>query len=143
MPRIYTGGTFDLFHWGHVELLRRLKDLAGKDGQVIVSLNTDEFIEEYKGKKPVMSYEERYAVLDACRYVDEVVKNIGGKDSKQSVLSSDIDIVAIGMDWLERDYMKQMSFTRDWLEDNDISLIYVPYTRGVSTTDIKKRLLNQ
>lgn len=141
--RIYTGGTFDLFHWGHVELLRRLKDLAGKDGQVIVSLNTDEFIEEYKGKKPVMSYEERYAVLDACRYVDEVVKNIGGKDSKQSVLSSDIDIVAIGMDWLERDYMKQMSFTRDWLEDNDISLIYVPYTRGVSTTDIKKRLLNQ
>lgn len=143
MPRVYTGGTFDLFHWGHVELLRRLKDLAGEDGQVIVSLNTDEFIEEYKGKKPVMSYEERYAVLDACRYVDEVVKNIGGKDSKQSVLSSDIDIVAIGMDWLERDYMKQMSFTRDWLEDNDISLIYVPYTRGVSTTDIKKRLLNQ
>lgn len=142
MPRVYTGGTFDLFHWGHVELLRRLKDLAGKDGQVIVSLNTDEFIEEYKGKKPVMSYEERYSVLDACRYVDEVVKNIGGKDSKQSVLSSDIDIVAIGMDWLERDYMKQMSFTRDWLEDNDISLIYVPYTRGVSTTDIKKRLLD-
>jgi glycerol-3-phosphate cytidylyltransferase len=141
--RIYTGGTFDLFHWGHVELLRRLKELAGKDGQVIVSLNTDEFIEEYKGKKPVMSYEERYAVLDACRYVDEVVKNIGGKDSKQSVLSSDIDIVAIGMDWLERDYMKQMSFTRDWLEDNDISLMYVPYTRGVSTTDIKKRLLDQ
>lgn len=141
--RIYTGGTFDLFHWGHVELLRRLKDLAGKDGQVIVSLNTDEFIEEYKGKKPVMSYEERYSVLDSCRYVDEVVKNVGGKDSKQSVLSSDIDIVAIGMDWLERDYMKQMSFTREWLEDNDISLIYVPYTRGVSTTDIKKRLLDQ
>lgn len=141
--RIYTGGTFDLFHWGHVELLRRLKDLAGKDGQVIVSLNTDEFIEEYKGKKPVMSYEERFIVLDSCRYVDEVVKNVGGKDSKQSVLSSDIDIVAIGMDWLERDYMEQMSFTREWLEDNDISLIYVPYTRGVSTTDIKKRLSNQ
>lgn len=141
--RIYTGGTFDLFHWGHVELLRRLKDLAGKDGQVIVSLNTDEFIEEYKGKKPVMSYEERYSVLDSCRYVDEVVKNVGGKDSKQSVLSSDIDIVAVGMDWLERDYMKQMSFTREWLEDNDISLIYVPYTRGVSTTDIKKRLSDQ
>ena len=132
-----------MFHWGHVELLRRLKDLAGKDGQVIVSLNTDEFIEEYKGKKPVMSYEERYSVLDSCRYVDEVVKNVGGKDSKQSVLSSDIDIVAVGMDWLERDYMKQMSFTREWLEDNDISLIYVPYTRGVSTTDIKKRLLDQ
>ena len=141
--RIYTGGTFDLFHWGHVELLRRLKDLAGRDGQVIVSLNTDEFIEEYKGKKPVMSYEERFIVLDSCRYVDEVVKNVGGKDSKQSVLSSDIDIVAIGMDWLERDYMEQMSFTREWLEDNDISLIYVPYTRGVSTTDIKKRLSNQ
>jgi glycerol-3-phosphate cytidylyltransferase len=141
--RIYTGGTFDLFHWGHVELLRRIKDMAGKDGQVIVSLNTDEFIEEYKGKKPVMSYDERKTVLEACRYVDEVVRNTGGSDSRPAILASNADFVVVGTDWCERDYMKQMSFTREWLEENSIGFGYIPYTIGVSTTDIKKRLSNQ
>lgn len=141
--RIYAGGTFDLFHWGHVELLRRLKDMAGKDGQVIVSLNTDEFIEEYKGKKPVMSYDERKIVLESCRYVDEVVRNTGGSDSRPAILESDVDFVIVGTDWCERDYMKQMSFTREWLEQNNIGFGYIPYTSGISTTDIKKRLLDQ
>jgi len=139
--RIYTGGTFDLFHWGHVELLRRIKDMAGRDGQVVVALNTDEFVEEYKGKKPVMSYDERETVLKACMYVDEVIKNIGGKDSRPSILAADVDFVIVGTDWCERDYMKQMSFTREWLEKHNIGFGYIPYTIGISTTDIKKRLL--
>jgi glycerol-3-phosphate cytidylyltransferase len=141
--RIYTGGTFDLFHWGHVELLRRIKEMAGKDGQVVVSLNTDEFVEEYKGKKPVMSYDERATVLNACRYVDEVVKNVDGKDSRTSILLANVDFVIVGTDWCERDYMKQMSFTREWLEEHNIGFGYIPYTIGVSTTDIKNRLLNR
>jgi glycerol-3-phosphate cytidylyltransferase len=141
--RIYTGGTFDLFHWGHVELLRRIKEMAGKDGQVVVSLNTDEFVEEYKGKKPVMSYDERATVLNACRYVDEVVKNVDGKDSRTSILLANVDFVIVGTDWCERDYMKQMSFTREWLEEHSIGFGYIPYTIGISTTDIKKRLLDQ
>ena len=141
--RIYSGGTYDLFHWGHVELLRRLKDMAGKDGQVIVSLNTDEFVEEYKGKKPVMSYDERRIVLESCRYVDEVIKNVDGKDSRTAILSADVDFVVVGTDWCEKDYMKQMSFTREWLEENNIGFGYIPYTTDVSTTEIKKRLLEQ
>jgi glycerol-3-phosphate cytidylyltransferase len=141
--RIYTGGTFDLFHWGHVELLRRIKEMAGKDGQVVVSLNTDEFVEEYKGKKPVMSYDERATVLNACRYVDEVVKNVDGKDSRTSILLANVDFVIVGTDWCEKDYMKQMSFTREWLEEHNIGFGYIPYTIGVSTTDIKKRLTDR
>lgn len=141
--RIYSGGTYDLFHWGHVELLRRLKDMAGKDGQVIVALNTDEFVEEFKGKRPVMSYDEREAVLKACVYVDEVVKNTGGKDSRPTILAVDADFVVAGTDWCEKDYMKQMSFTREWLEENNIGFGYIPYTIGISTTDIRKRLLDQ
>lgn len=141
--RIYSGGTYDLFHWGHVELLRRLKEMAGKDGQVIVALNTDEFVERYKGKKPVMSYDEREAVLKACVYVDEVVRNDNGEDSRPTILAVDADFVVVGTDWCEKDYMKQMSFTREWLEENNIGFGYIPYTIGVSTTDIKKRLLNQ
>jgi glycerol-3-phosphate cytidylyltransferase len=138
--RIYTGGTFDLFHWGHVELLRRIKDMAGKEGRVIVALNTDEFVEEYKGKKPVMSYDEREAVLKSCMYVDEVVRNIGGKDSRPAILAAGADFVIIGTDWCDKDYMRQMSFTREWLEENNVGFGYIPYTSGISTTDIKKRL---
>ena len=71
MAIVYTGGTFDLFHSGHVNLLKKCKEVAGVDGKVIVSLNADEFIKEYKGKPPVCSDAERKAVLLACKYVDD------------------------------------------------------------------------
>ena len=83
--RVYTGGTFDLFHVGHLNLLKRCHEIAGLTGQVIVSLNTDEFIEKYKSKKPLMSYEDRKAILEACRYVDSVIENYGNEDSKESI----------------------------------------------------------
>ena len=63
--RIYTGGTFDLFHIGHLNLLKRCSQIAGTDGQVIVALNTDEFIENYKGKKPIIPYEDRKSILES------------------------------------------------------------------------------
>ena len=59
---VYTGGTFDLFHAGHVNFLKRCKEIAGELGSVVVSLNTDEFIKEYKGKPPVVSFSDRMAV---------------------------------------------------------------------------------
>ena len=133
---VYTGGTFDLFHSGHVELLRRCAEM----GSVVVSLNTDEFIEAYKGRKPVISYEERAKVLDACRYVDRVVPNIGGNDSRIAIDLVKPDLIVIGSDWARRDYHAQMSFTQEWLDDRGIGLCYVPYTRGISTTDIKTRM---
>jgi glycerol-3-phosphate cytidylyltransferase len=138
--RIYNGGTYDLFHWGHVELLRRLKEMAGPDGVVIVAVNTDEFVEQFKGSKPIMSLEERMAVLRGCRYVDEVIVNWGGPDSREAIIESKADFVVTGTDWAERDYMKQMSFTREWLESYNVGFGYLPYTEGISTTDIKKRL---
>ncbi len=134
--RIYTGGTFDLFHLGHVEFLKRCAEL----GQVVVSLNTDEFIEAYKGKPPVMNYKERLHVLAACRYVDRVIPNTGGADSKPAIKSVMPDLVVIGTDWLRKDYLKQMNFDVDWLEANGIGLAYIPYTAGVSSTEIKRRL---
>lgn len=133
---VYTGGTFDLFHSGHVELLRRCAEM----GSVVVSLNTDEFIESYKGRKPVISYEERAKVLDACRFVDRVVPNIGGNDSRIAIDLVKPDLIVIGSDWARRDYHAQMSFTQEWLDDRGIALCYVPYTQGISTTDIKTRM---
>jgi glycerol-3-phosphate cytidylyltransferase len=141
MSRVYTGGTFDYLHSGHINFLRQAKKIAG-DGEVVVSLNTDEFITQYKGKPPIMSYEEREKVLLGCKYVDVVVPNVGGADSKVTILKVKPDFIVIGSDWASKDYYKQMQFTQEWLEEQDIVLVYVPYTVGISTTEIKKRIQN-
>lgn len=137
---LYTGGTFDLFHAGHVNFLRRCKEIVGPGGKVIVSLNTDEFISTYKGKPPVCTFEERCSVILSCQFVDEVVPNEGGADSKPSIRNVRPDIIAIGSDWARRDYYKQMQFTQDWLDEMNIGLIYIPYTANISSSEIKKRM---
>jgi len=137
---LYTGGTFDLFHYGHVNLLRQCKLVSDK---VVVSLNTDEFIQEYKGVTPILSYDERVKSLFGCKYVDEVIPNTGGADSKPAILKSGANIVAIGTDWVTRDYYKQMNFTQSWLDNHGIVLIYLPDSRNlISTTEIKERVNN-
>ena len=133
---VYTGGTFDLFHAGHVEFLRRCAEL----GSVTVSLNEDEFIEKYKGKRPVISYQERKDVLLGCRWVDRVIPNVGGIDSRIAIIFSNPDLVVIGSDWARKDYYAQMGFDQDWLDERGIGLVYIPYTQGISSTAIKERL---
>lgn len=133
---VYTGGTFDLMHYGHAAFLGRCAEL----GQVTVALNTDEFIAAYKGKPPVMSYAEREAVLLSLRSVERVIPNFGGADSKPSIELVNPDLIVIGSDWARRDYYAQMQFTQDWLDERGIGLVYIPYTRGISSTEVKKRL---
>lgn len=136
---LYTGGTFDVFHYGHMNFLRQCSKISDR---VVVSLNTDDFIYQYKGKYPIMTYEERKKSLEFCKFVDEVIPNVGGSDSKPAILQIKPQIVAIGDDWAKRDYYAQMQFTQDWLDENDIVLVYLAYTRGISTTEIKNRILN-
>ena len=137
---VYTGGTFDLFHSGHIRFLKACRRLAGDDGKVIVALNTDAFIQAYKGNPPIMSFNERKEILLGCRFVDSVVANIAGADSKPTILQYIPDFIVIGDDWAKRDYYAQMQFTQAWLDDLEIQLVYVPYTEGISTTDLKKRI---
>lgn len=138
---VYTGGTFDVLHVGHIDLLNWCRVLAGKDGQVVVALNTDEFIHRYKGTPPVMTYDERKAVLLALRgIVDRVVANMNGEDSKPTILSVEPDIIAIGSDWLRKNYMEQMKFSPNWLEEQRIALVYVPRHISMSSTLIKQRI---
>lgn len=136
MPLTYTGGTFDTLHVGHLDLLRRCRQL----GNVVVSLNTDEFVEKYKGVRPIYSYEERKEMLENCKLVDLVIPNTGGEDSKPAILSVHPDYIVIGSDWLKKDYCKQMGFTPEWLEEQNISLVYIPRVRRVSSTEIKERV---
>lgn len=130
----YVGGSFDFFHSGHVNFLRQ----CAKLGEVVVALNSDEFIDEYKGKH-LMSYEERKKVLEGCRYVYKVVPHLTGQDSKPTIIKVKPDIIAIGSDWAGKDYYKQMSFTQEWLDELEILLIYLPYTLEISSTKLKKR----
>lgn len=136
MTVLYTGGSFDCFHAGHANFLRQCKQLVGS-GKVVVSLNTDTFITEFKGKPPIIGYEHRAEVLKACRYVDEVVPNAGGPDSKQAILHVRPDIVAIDTGWAVRDYYSQMDFTQAWLDKQGILLVYLPRYEGISTTAIR------
>lgn len=140
--KVYTGGTFDLFHAGHVRLLRKCREFAGPNGVVVVALNSDKFITEYKGKPPVCSFDERKETLEGCKFVDIVVENIGGSDSRPAIDEVAPNLIVIGSDWASRDYHAQMGFSQDWLDSRDISLAYVPYTRGVSSTEIKSRIQN-
>lgn len=134
--KVYTGGTFDLFHAGHAAFLKRCAEF----GSVTVALNTDEFIHEYKKKPPVMTYEERAEVLLSCRWVDAVISNVAGLDSRVAIELVKPDLIIVGSDWARRDYYKQMNFTQDWLDERGIGLAYIPYTQGISSTDIKARL---
>lgn len=135
--KVYTGGTFDLFHSGHVNFLRQCKEIGD---YVVVSLNTDEFIYRYKGEYPIISYEQRKDVLLSCKYVDEVIPNNEGEDSKPSILSVNPKFIVIGSDWAKKNYYQQMNFTQQWLDSKEYILIYIPYTENVSTTAIKKKL---
>jgi len=136
--KLYTGGTFDLFHYGHANFLKQCYNITPN---VIVSLNTDEFVERYKGPS-ILNFEERKKSLQQCKYVHKVIANIGDEDSTIAIESVMPDIIAIGDDWMQKDYYSQMGFTREWLEERNIKLIFLPYTTSISTTEIKKRIAN-
>lgn len=118
--------------------MRRCEQL----GELVIGLNTDEFIEGYKGAAPVFSYSERERSLREFGFNCEIVPNSQASGSVLPLLNyAQPDFLVIGTDWLRRDYLKQIGVTIDQLEELNISLVYVPYTSGISTTEIKKRCL--
>jgi glycerol-3-phosphate cytidylyltransferase len=135
---VYTGGTFDLFHAGHVSLLRACRRLAGYEGKVIVGLNSDEFVSRYKGQRPIIPFLDRREILGACCYVDQVVRNSGDENSCIVIEQIQPTIIAVGIDWAVRDYYKQMGFDQVWLDSRSIQLVYIPHVPNLSTTQIKK-----
>lgn len=136
---VLTLGTFDLWHAGHVNLLARCRMLAGKRGLVVVALNPDEFIEAYKGRPPVIRYQDRYSVVAACRYVDRVIRG-SGADSKPAIESVGPDIIAVGSDWESRDYYGQLGVTSEWMSERGIACHFLPYTAGISSSQIRAKI---
>jgi glycerol-3-phosphate cytidylyltransferase len=141
-----TIGTFDLFHAGHVELLEYAAALGG--GSVAVGLNVDGFVEEFKGRRPVLPYAERVRVLLAVKGVGLVLSN-AARDARPCLLDLRGEagaktahaVVVIGSDWHGRDYLGQLGVTWEWLHQNNMSICYVPRVGdNPSTTKIRERL---
>ncbi|MGL4252818.1 MAG: glycerol-3-phosphate cytidylyltransferase [Fusobacteriaceae bacterium] len=123
MKKVITYGTFDLLHWGHINILKRAKELGD---YLIVGLSTDEF-NELKHKESYHSYEERKLILEAIKYVDEVIPEKTWEQKTTDVKKYDIDIFVMGDDWKEEfDFLK-----------SQCEVVYLPRTKGISTSKIK------
>lgn len=123
---IITYGTFDLFHIGHLNILRRLKEQCDR---LIVGVSTDEF-NEMKGKKPIVPFEQRIEIVRAIRYVDEAIPESNWEQKRNDIKEHNVDAFAIGEDWKGK---------FDDLEDI-VEVIYLPRTDGISTTELKRIL---
>lgn len=135
--KVLTIGTFDLFHEGHIKLFRAADKLAD-GGLVIVGVNSDEFVEQYRGKPAVLPYETRAAVVGSNRYVSWVHSN---EDAGFTLIKRvRPDILLIGSDWAVRDYYEQIGMSQRTLDQYEILLVYVPYTKGVSSTKLREGL---
>ncbi len=123
MKVILTYGTFDLFHVGHVRLLKRLRQLGDK---LIVGLSSDDF-NTLKGKQTVMTFEQRKEILLSCRYVDDVFEESRWEQKRSDIEREKADIFAMGDDWAGK---------FDDLQDIT-KVVYLPRTEDVSTTEVK------
>lgn len=129
---VHTAGTFDLFHIGHLNILKRSKELGD---YLIVGVSTDELIESYKGVKPVIPYEQRAEIVKSIKYVDKVIEQTVLHDIRQ-LKKYKVDITTIGDDWKNK-YLEGV----DWMKKHGKKVVYLPYTKGISVTGIKKRII--
>lgn len=127
MKKVITYGTFDLLHYGHINLLRRAKEMGD---YLIVALSTDEFNWNSKQKKCYFSYEERKQLLEAIRYVDLVIPEECWEQKISDVKEFRVDTFVIGDDWEGK-----FDFLKEYCE-----VVYLPRTPDISTTQIKTNL---
>lgn len=126
MKKVITYGTYDLLHVGHINLLRRAKAMGD---YLLVVLSSDEF-NALKHKTAYHSYEDRKTILEAIKYVDEVIPEYTWEQKIKDVVDNNIDIFVMGHDW-----EGQFDFLKDYCE-----VVYLPRTEGISTTKIKSDL---
>ncbi|MBE6807677.1 MAG: glycerol-3-phosphate cytidylyltransferase [Ruminococcaceae bacterium] len=128
MKRVITYGTFDMLHYGHIHLLRRARELGD---YLVVALSTDEFNWNEKQKKCYFSYEHRKLLLEAIRYVDEVIPEESWDQKRTDIHDHNIDVFVMGDDWKGH---------FDFLEEEGAQVVYLPRTPDISTTQIKQNL---
>jgi len=129
----YTTGVFDLFHIGHLNLLKRAKEMCD---YLIVGVSSDELCESYKGKKAIIPYEERKAIIEAIKYVDKVVPQIT-QDKCEALDRLRFDVMFHGDDWKDSALFTE---TEKVFKKRGTDIIYFPYTQGTSSTTLAEAL---
>ena len=132
---VYVIGVFDLFHRGHVELLRRARSLGRR---LIVALNDDEMVGSYK-RRPIVSEQDRLAVVEACKYVDEAFL-IGTYDNKPQLVKYKVSAIVHGNDWDRASYLEQIRVTEQFLAEHGIEMVFLKSTEGISTTGLIRQI---
>ncbi len=128
MKKIITYGTFDLLHYGHINLLKRAKSLGD---YLIVGLSTDEFNNKEKNKECYFDYENRKSLLDAVKYIDLVIPEETWEQKVSDIQKYNVDVFVIGDDWNGK---------FDYLKDSGVEVVYLPRTEEISTSKIKEDL---
>lgn len=132
----YTSGVFDLFHIGHLNLLKNAKGLCDK---LIVGVTTDELLLEYKKKKAIIPFEERMEIVRNIQFVDSVVPQ-DSMDKFDLWGRLKYNVMFVGDDWYDTDKWKKFE---DQFNEVDVKIIYFPYTKGTSSTMINQILQNE
>ena len=129
----YTTGVFDLFHIGHLNILRRAKEQCD---YLIVGVSTDELVEQYKHKRPIISFEERCEIVKAIRYVDQVVPQ---EDREKFAAWERLKFhkMFVGDDWKGSPLFTQLE---EQFKSHGVEIVYFPYTKGTSSTFLKETL---
>lgn len=131
----YTTGVFDMFHIGHLNILKKAKENCD---YLIVGVSTDELCESYKNKRPIIPYEERKAILEAIKYVDEVVPQVN-RDKFQAWETYHFDVMFVGDDWKNAPLFVEL---KKKFEAVNVSIEFFPYTTGTSSTILREKLKN-
>ena len=135
MTIVYTSGVFDILHRGHLNILTKARALGDR---LFVGIQNDNAVFESKGYFPALSTQERVEQMRALRFVDEVITYYSGTDQTETLDSVKPDIMVQGDDWpSQADRTKVI----EYLNNHNIKLVLVPYTKGISDTEIKRRII--
>ena len=129
----YTTGVFDMFHIGHLNILRRAKEQCE---YLIVGVSTDELVQEYKKKTPVISFEERCEIVQAIDCVDKVVAQ-ENRDKFWAWKQLDFDVMFVGDDWKGKPLFMEVEAE---LKKVGVDVVYFPYTKDTSSTILREKL---
>ncbi|EUJ29065.1 adenylyltransferase/cytidyltransferase family protein [Listeria cornellensis] len=123
----YTSGVFDLFHIGHLNILKKAKEQCE---HLIVAVSTDELVQSYKNKTPVIPFEERLEIVESITFVDEVVAQMN-RDKVAAMEHYQFDVMFVGSDWKGNALFTE---TEQIFKANDVDVVYFPYTSNTSST---------
>lgn len=129
----YTTGVFDMFHIGHLNILQRAKQMCDK---LIVGVTTDELCYARKNKYPIICEQDRVKIVEAIRYVDEVVLQTD-MDKIKAVLKYNCDAVFVGSDW--KGTPSWISYEKEFAK-HGCSVVYLEHTDGISSTVLRERM---